>query len=67
VAVEVRSWELGIGRKVLLEEGRMDGERRRRKDGEEKFLKRILGKKGFWQELRTSWLVLLIFFRCVGN
>jgi hypothetical protein len=26
-----------------------------------------LGKKGFLEELRASWLVLLIFFRCVRN
>jgi hypothetical protein len=55
VAVEVGSWELGIGRKVLLEEGRMDGERRRRKDGEGRFLKKeFWGRKDFWRssELR---------------
>jgi hypothetical protein len=47
VAVEVGSWELGIGRKVLPEESRMDGERRR-KMGRRDFLKReFWGKKGF--------------------
>ncbi len=54
MAVEVGSWELGIGRRVLLEEGRMDGEGR--------FL-----EKDFWeeriflQELRASWLVFTDF------
>jgi len=40
VAVEVGSWELGIGRKVLLEEGRMDGEILEKNFGEE----RIFGR-----------------------
>jgi hypothetical protein len=30
--LRVGSWELDMGRKVLMEEGRMDGKRRRKKD-----------------------------------
>jgi len=43
--LRVGSWELDMGRKVLLEEGRMDGKRRRRK---EEFKGIILEKRGFF-------------------
>jgi hypothetical protein len=62
VAVEVGSWELDIGRRVLLEEGRMDGKRRRRKDEfGEIFGREFWEERIFLQELRAFWLVFADF------